>query len=122
MVADPSGIEFVGFGAYDNVHSCQSGTISLYSPDFIRKVQAMHRVHGANGLHLYPQASYWDWPTRPISCLKENGFCRSTGLDMVQELGRYAWKADRPRHEEVYWSDQLGTFTVVEAGRVSLKL
>ena len=33
------------------------------SPAFTQKaVQAMHRVHGANGLHLYPQASYWDWP------------------------------------------------------------
>lgn len=33
------------------------------SPAFIRKsVQAMHKVHGANGLHLYPQTSYWDWP------------------------------------------------------------
>ncbi len=33
------------------------------SPDFVQKaVQAMHNVHGANALHLYPQASYWDWP------------------------------------------------------------
>ncbi len=28
------------------------------SPDFIQKtVKAMHSVHGANALHLYPQAS-----------------------------------------------------------------
>ena len=33
------------------------------SPAFIQKtVQAMHRVHHSKGLHLYPQASYWDWP------------------------------------------------------------
>ena len=33
------------------------------SPTFIEKtVQAMHNVHHANGLHLYPQANYWDWP------------------------------------------------------------
>lgn len=33
------------------------------SPVFIQKsVQAMHDIQGANGLHLYPQASYWDWP------------------------------------------------------------
>ena len=33
------------------------------SPDFVQKaVTAMHNVHGANALHLYPQASYWDWP------------------------------------------------------------
>ena len=32
------------------------------SPDFVQKaVTAMHNVHGANALHLYPQASYWDW-------------------------------------------------------------
>ena len=33
------------------------------SPDFVQQtVNAMHDVHGANALHLYPQASYWDWP------------------------------------------------------------
>ena len=33
------------------------------SPAFIQKtVQAMHRAHHSKGLHLYPQASYWDWP------------------------------------------------------------
>ena len=33
------------------------------SPTFIRKaVGAMHSVHNSRGLHLYPQASYWDWP------------------------------------------------------------
>jgi len=33
------------------------------SPAFIQKtIQAMHRVHHSKGLHLYPQASYWDWP------------------------------------------------------------
>ena len=33
------------------------------SPAFTQKaVQAMHRVHHSKGLHLYPQASYWDWP------------------------------------------------------------
>ena len=33
------------------------------SPAFTQKaIQAMHRVHHSKGLHLYPQASYWDWP------------------------------------------------------------
>lgn len=33
------------------------------SPSFVQKaVTAMHDVHHANALHLYPQASYWDWP------------------------------------------------------------
>jgi signal transduction histidine kinase len=33
------------------------------SPDFVQKaIKAMHNVHGANGLHLYPQASFWDYP------------------------------------------------------------
>ena len=33
------------------------------SPTFVKKtMDAMHRVHHAKGLHLYPQASYWDWP------------------------------------------------------------
>ena len=41
------------------------------SPDFVQQtVNAMHDVHGANALHLYPQASYWDWPytaDKPVS-------------------------------------------------------
>lgn len=44
------------------------------SPDFVQKaVNAMHNVHGANALHLYPQASYWDWPYTADKLADGNG-------------------------------------------------
>src|SRR5690606_14361328 len=48
----------------ENVHILANLEPFRYgSPDFIQKsVQAMHSIYEANGLHLYPQASYWDWP------------------------------------------------------------
>ena len=80
------------------------------SPDFTQKaVKAMHRVHGANALHLYPQASYWDWP---YSADKLPGGKRE--LQLVRDSawyegwGRYAWKADRDRNDEIkYWDHRF---------------
>jgi hypothetical protein len=79
------------------------------SPDFIQKsVQAMHYVHGANALHLYPQASYWDWPytadkTEPrIKEIERNWI-------WYKAWARYAWNAQRDRNDEIaYWSKELG--------------
>ncbi|MGE4586486.1 MAG: glycoside hydrolase family 20 zincin-like fold domain-containing protein [Mangrovibacterium sp.] len=81
------------------------------SPDFIQKsVQAMHRVQGANGLHLYPQASYWDWPWSA-----DNTEPRLLEMDRdriwYDAWARYAWKADRDREKEIgYWTGKLGDF------------
>ena len=80
------------------------------SPDFTQKaVKAMHKVHGANALHLYPQASYWDWP---YSADKLPGGKRE--LQLVRDSawyegwGRYAWKADRDRNNEIkYWDHRF---------------
>jgi hypothetical protein len=78
------------------------------SPDFIQKaVIAMHEVHGANGLHLYPQASYWNWP---YTADRVPGRLLQIDRDRIWYLawGRYAWKAGRDREEEIeYWSRQL---------------
>jgi hypothetical protein len=82
------------------------------APDFVRKaVIAMHRVHGANALHLYPQASYWDWP---YSADKLPGGKRELQLDRdwiwYQEWARYAWNCHRDSTQEIgYWNRQLGT-------------
>jgi hypothetical protein len=98
----------------DNVHILANLEPFRYgSPDFIRKsVQAMHRVHGANGLHLYPQASYWDWP---YTADKLSNGERLLQIDRdwiwYKSWGRYAWKANRPADEEkAYWIKQLGDF------------
>lgn len=98
----------------DNVHILANLEPFRYgSPDFIQKsVQAMHRVHGANGLHLYPQASYWDWP---YTADKLSNGERLLQIDRdwiwYKSWGRYAWKANRPADEEkAYWIKQLGDF------------
>ena len=78
------------------------------SPDFIQKsVQAMHDVHGANALHLYPQTSYWDWPYAPDKTAP-----RLLEMDRdwiwYKAWSRYAWESNRDRKDEIdFWSTQL---------------
>ena len=82
------------------------------SPDFVQKAtQAMHNVHHANALHIYPQASYWDWP---YSADKLADGKRENQLDRdwmwYQTWGRYAWNCHRNRQDEiVYWDGILDT-------------
>ncbi len=74
------------------------------SPAFVEKaVQAMHRVHGANGLHLYPQASYWDWPYA-ADRLADGGRLRQIDRDWMwySVWGRYAWNCNRGDDSD-YW-------------------
>jgi hypothetical protein len=78
------------------------------SPDFIQKtVQAMHTAHGANALHLYPQASYWDWP---YTADKTDKRLLEMDRDWIwyKAWARYAWASKRDRSEEIqYWDKQL---------------
>ena len=71
---------------------------------FIQKsVLAMHNIYKANGLHLYPQASYWDWPytadkTQPRLLQIERDWL------WYKEWSRYAWNAHRDSiTEKKYW-------------------
>jgi hypothetical protein len=93
----------------ENVHILANLEPFRYgSADFIqRSVQAMHQVHEGNGLHLYPQASYWDWP---YTADKTSPRLLQIDRDWIwyKQWARYAWKAGRDRGEEVsYWSRQL---------------
>ena len=93
----------------DNVHILANLEPFRYgSPDFIQKsVKAMKAVHGANGLHLYPQTSYWDWPYAPD---KTDPKLLEIDRDWIwyKAWGRYAWEADLDRRSEVImWSDLL---------------
>lgn len=93
------------------------------SPDFIQKsVQAMHDIQGANGLHLYPQASYWDWP---FTADKTEPRLKEMERDWIwyKAWGRYAWNCRRDRKDEVkYWSDELGKYYGnADAGNFILK-
>lgn len=79
------------------------------SADFIQKcVQAMHSVYGSNGLHIYPQASYWDWP---YTADKADKRLLQIDRDWIwyKEWARYSWNCHRDREtEKIYWDKQLG--------------
>ncbi|MDR0711901.1 MAG: hypothetical protein LBF67_06120 [Prevotellaceae bacterium] len=96
----------------DNVHILSNLEPYRYgSPEFIRKtVIAMHEVHGANGLHLYPQASYWDWPYTADNVTPR---LLEINRDWIwyKAWARYAWNSKRtPRTEVKYWTKELGDF------------
>ncbi len=81
------------------------------SPAFIEKtVQAMHRVHHSKGLHLYPQASYWDWPYTADK-LPNGERLKQLDRDWMwyQAWGRYAWN-DQRGDDKAYWKQQLAEY------------
>ncbi|QIK61092.1 hypothetical protein G7050_15100 [Dysgonomonas sp. HDW5A] len=89
------------------------------SPDFIQKVvHAMHNVHGANAVHIYPQASYWDWP---YTADKSDPRLKEIERDWIwyQAWARYAWNGNRDRNDEInYWTKQIGNmYDCGEAGK-----
>ena len=81
------------------------------SPAFIEKtVQAMHRVHHSKGLHLYPQASYWDWPYTADK-LPNGERLKQLDRDWMwyKAWGRYAWNCERGE-DKTYWKQQLAEY------------
>ena len=81
------------------------------SPAFIQKtVQAMHRVHHSKGLHLYPQASYWDWPYTADK-LPNGERLKQLDRDWMwyQAWGRYAW-TDQRGEDKTYWKQTLADY------------
>ncbi len=107
------------------------------SPLFIQKtVRAMHQVHHSKGLHLYPQASYWDWPYTADKL--PNGE-RLLQIDRdwmwYKAWGRYAWSERLTDDNDSYWpqvlaeyygiSDEAATCLLAaynEAGEIAPKL
>ena len=99
----------IGTVQIENVHILANLEPFRYSsPDFIQKsVLGMHNIMEANGLHLYPQASYWDWP---YTADKVNTRLLQIDRDWMwyKTWARYAWKADRERSQEIdFWSNSL---------------
>lgn len=85
------------------------------SPAFVEKtVQAMHNVHHANGLHLYPQANYWDWP---YSADKLPDGTRELQIDRdwmwYSAWGRYAWNCHRG-DDKSFWKKTLAEYYGVD--------
>lgn len=94
----------------ENVHILANLEPFRYgSPAFIREsVRGMHEVMGGNGLHLYPQASYWDWPYTADSVA--GGRLLQTDRDWIwyAAWSRYAWRSKREaRDEDAYWAGRL---------------
>lgn len=99
----------IGTVHIENVHILANLEPFRYSsPDFIQKcVLAMHNTYEANGLHLYPQASYWDWP---YTADKAQARLLQVDRDWMwyKTWARYAWNSHRDRTGEIdYWSAQL---------------
>ncbi len=95
----------------ENVHILANLEPFRYgSPYFIQQsVIGMHEIMGGNGLHLYPQASYWDWPYSADS-IKGGQRLLQIERDWIwyKAWSRYAWKAKRTREDEInYWSKLL---------------
>ena len=81
------------------------------SPAFIQKtVQAMHRVHHSKGLHLYPQASYWDWPYTADK-LPNGERLKQLNRDWMwyQAWGRYSWN-DQRGADKTFWKKELADY------------
>jgi hypothetical protein len=94
----------------ENVHILANLEPFRYgSVDFIQQsVIGMHEQMNGNGLHLYPQASYWDWPYSADSVKGKRLLQVERDWIWYKAWARYAWKAKRDRSEEVnYWSNLL---------------
>ncbi len=108
----PSALSKLGSAHISNVHILANLEPFRYgSPDFIQKsVKAMEQIQGAKGLHLYPQASYWDWP---YSADKTEKRLLQTDRDWIwfKAWGRYSWNSDRSKQDENdFWTTKLGNF------------
>jgi hypothetical protein len=104
-------LSHIGSVQIENVHILANLEPFRYgSPDFIQKsVQAMHSVYESNGLHLYPQASFWDWP---YTADKTPNRLLQLERDWIwyKAWGRYAWSCNRNRQDEInYWTSGLSS-------------
>jgi len=108
----PKDLSKIGSLEIANVHILANLEPFRYgSPDFIQKcVKVMHDSLGTKGLHLYPQASYWDWPysadkTEPRELEMDRDWM------WYKSWGRYAWNPARDSTAEInYWTNELGNF------------
>lgn len=70
----------------------------------------MHNIQGADGLHLYPQSAYWDWP---YTADNTNPRLLQVDRDWIwyKAWARYAWNCQRDSvAESAYWTKVLGEY------------
>jgi hypothetical protein len=102
----------IGTMHIENVHIMANLEPFRYgAPGFIQDcVQGMRSIMEGKGLHLYPQASYWDWPYSADSVKGKRLLQIERDWIWYAAWSRYAWKSDRNRQSEAdYWSRQLAT-------------
>lgn len=102
----------IGTVQIENVHIMANLEPFRYgSAEFIQKsVQGMRKIMEGNGLHLYPQASYWDWPYSADSVKGKRLLQIERDWIWYNAWARYAWNSDRNRNDEIsYWSNTLAT-------------
>ena len=93
----------------ENVHILANLEPFRYgSPDFIQQsVIGMHEVMGGNGLHLYPQASYWDWPYSADSVKGKTLIANRKRLDLVQSLEPICMESKKKQGRRNYLLEQV---------------
>lgn len=93
------------------------------SPIFTQKaVQAMRNVHHSNGLHLYPQSSYWDWPYTADKLPNQQRLMQIDRDWMwYRAWGRYAWNCHR-ENDQSYWKQQLANYYGIDTIAANLIL
>ena len=97
------------------------------SPSFIwNAIHAMRVTHHAKGLHLYPQASYWDWPYTADKL--PNGE-RLLQIDRdwmwYKAWGRYAWSEHHhweDDEDDDYWLYTLSDYYGISEGAAACLL
>lgn len=96
----------------ENVHILANLEPFRYgATNFIQKsVQGMQKIMHGKGLHLYPQASYWDFPYTADSIKGKRLLQIERDWIWYKAWNRYAWNANRDSASEVdYWSKLLAT-------------
>jgi hypothetical protein len=94
----------------ENVHILANLEPFRYgATNFIQKsVQGMLNIMHGKGLHLYPQASYWDFPYTADSVKGKRFLQIERDWIWNKAWARYAWNVNRDSIEEVkYWSSLL---------------
>jgi hypothetical protein len=105
-------LSHLGSVQIENVHILANLEPFRYgSIDFIQQsVKGMHEVMGGNGLHLYPQASYWDWPYSADNTNGKRLLQIERDWIWYRAWSRDAWKVNRSRNDEInYWSNLLAS-------------
>lgn len=99
----------IGTTHVQNVHILANLEPFRYgSPDFIQKsVFAMHDIHKSKAIHIYPQASYWDWP---YTADKTDHRMLQVERDWMwyKAWARYSWKRTYSKSQEgVFWARSI---------------